>query len=456
MEIKFNGFANNVIKDGDQYSYFFDGEILHLNRIKEVSGVEYSFTNKQISVLQTTKHDSGNVVLFDCIERCMALSNDELEIKPAYIFESKYQNHQFDKFSGIICYGKWINKLFPPSQIVEYDSLNYEHNKETFHQCARDGSKTIRLKKWDDVDKKFKYKVDGEEVEISFNISSPGTIREYDENLGEIKSLFELKLSNSHNITEVKDYYLIIRKFFQFLTNRQDILFDEIHILQSCEGGKYERIGYFYDLYNKCSEVPKNMGLAKHYFGNITKLFKYISNEKINFNHIPKNNLEYKYVTPKQYVNCCGSFEYNYKKIFKDEPLDDKTNQIINDLSKFLEPQSNYNNKQRKIIKKIIDDLNKNSQSVEKKYSKCLKRYKDVIEPFIKQLTNHYEIAKSPKLLGSHFSSYRNHKAHGELNPFTKEAICAYVVANVIIECLILDACGFSIEEMKEIVQNKY
>ena len=100
--------------------------------------------------------------------------------------------------------------------------------------------------------------------------------------------------------------------------------------------------------------------------------------------------------------------------------------------------------------------MNKSSQSVEKKYNKCLKRYKDVLLPFINELANHYEIAKTPQLLGSHFSSYRNHKAHGELNPFTKESVCAYVVANVIIECLILDACEFSIEEMKEIVKNKY
>lgn len=456
MDIKFNGFANNVIKEGDQYSYYFDGEILHLNRTKRVSGVEFSLTNRQIPILETIKHNGGNVVLFDCIERFISLSNDELEIKPSYIFESKYNDYQFKEFSGIVCYGKWINKLFPPSQIVEYDSLNYDHNKETFHQCVRDGSKTIKVKKWDDVDKKFKYKIDGEEIEISFNITSPGTIREEDENLGEIKSLFELKFSKSHNISEVKDFYLIIRKFFQFLTNRQDILFDEIHILQSCDSEKYERIGYFYDLYNKSSEVPKKMHLAKHYFGNITKLFKYISNEKINFNHIPKNNLEHRYVTPEQYVNCCGSFEYNYKKVFKDEPLDEKTNQIINDLSELLESQSNYNSKQRKIIKKIIDDLNKTSQSVEKKYNKCLKRYKDVVSPFINELISHYEIAKTPQLLGSHFSSYRNHKAHGELTPFTKEAVCAYIVANVIIECLILDACGFGIEEMKEIVKNKY
>ncbi len=456
MDIKFNGFANNVIKEGDQYSYYFDGEILHLNRTKRVSGVEFSLTNRQIPILETIKHNGGNVVLFDCIERFISLSNDELEIKPSYIFESKYNGYQFKEFAGIVCYGKWINKLFPPSQIVEYDSLNYDHNKETFHQCVRDGSKTIKVKKWEDVDKKFKYKIDGEEIEISFNITSPGTIREEDENLGEIKSLFKLKFSKSHNISEVKDFYLIIRKFFQFLTNRQDILFDEIHILQSCDSEKYERIGYFYDLYNKSSEVPKKMHLAKHYFGNITKLFKYISNEKINFNHIPKNNLEHRYVTPEQYVNCCGSFEYNYKKVFKDEPLDEKTNQIINDLSKLLESQSNYNSKQRKIIKKIIDDLNKTSQSVEKKYNKCLKRYKDVVSPFINELISHYEIAKTPQLLGSHFSSYRNHKAHGELTPFTKEAVCAYIVANVIIECLILDACGFGIEEMKEIVKNKY
>ena len=294
MDIKFNGFANNVLTDGDQYSYFFDGKTLHLNRIKRPSGVEYVIGNKRFSILKTNKHSGGNVVLYDCIQRSVSWSNDEIEVQPSYIFESKYEDQSFDQFSGIICYGKWINKLFPPSQIVEYDSLNYYNTKEPFHQNVRDGSKIIRLKKWDDVDQKFKYKIDGEEIEISFNISSPGTIRDEDENLGEIKSLFELKFSNSHNISELKDFYLIIRKFFQFLTNRQDILFDEIHIVRSCENGKHERIGYFYDLYNKSSEIPKNMHLVKHYFSNITKLFKYISNEKVNFNHIPKNNLEFK------------------------------------------------------------------------------------------------------------------------------------------------------------------
>lgn len=456
MDIKFNGFANNVIKNGDEYSYYFDGEILHLNRIKRVSGMDFSLTNQQVSILETTKHHGGNVVLFDCIKRFIALSNNELEIKPSYIFESKYENQQFKEFSGIVCYGKWVNKLFPPSQIVEYDSLNYDHNKDAFNILARDGSKIIKTKKWKDVDKKFKYNVDGEEIEISFNISSPGTIKENDENLGEIKSLFELKLSKKHNITEVKDFYLIIRKFFQFLTNRQDILFDEIHILQLDENGKHERIGYFYDLYNKSSDIPNRIPLAKYYFGNIEKLFKYISNEKVNFNHIPKDNFEHRYLTPEQYVNCCGSFEYNYKKVFKTEPLDEKTNQIINDLSTLLKTQNSYNKKQREIIKKIIKDLSNPIQSVEKKYNNCLKRYKDIISPFINSLTNIYTIAKTPQQLGTHFSSCRNHKAHGELTPFTQEAVCACVVANVIIECLILDACGFSFEEIKEIIANKY
>ena len=86
MDIKFNGFANNVIKEGDQYSYYFDGEILHLNRTKRVSGVEFSLTNRQIPILETIKHNGGNVVLFDCIERFISLSNDELEIKPSYNF----------------------------------------------------------------------------------------------------------------------------------------------------------------------------------------------------------------------------------------------------------------------------------------------------------------------------------------------------------------------------------
>ena len=232
-------------------------------------------------------------------------------------------------------------------------------------------------------------------------------------------------------------------------------MFDEVYILQLDENNKYERIGYFYDLCNKSSEIPPKMHHVKHYFSNITKLFKYISNEKVNFNHIPKNNTEFKYVTPEQYVNCCGSFEYNYEKVFKKDIIDKKIQLIIADLNE-LAVSKNYTNKQRKVINKMIYDLKKSQQSVEEKYNKCLKRYNDVIQPFVNKLSQYYEIAKTPRSLGSHFSSYRNHKAHGELTPFTKEAACAYVVANVIIECLILDACGFSIEEMKNIIQNKY
>ncbi|MBQ8451655.1 MAG: hypothetical protein IJ538_02640 [Clostridia bacterium] len=456
MDNNFNGFANNVIKNGDQYSYFFDGEIFHLNRIKEVSGAEFSFEPKQLPILKTTKDGGGAVILFDCIQRFVGRSLNEIDIKPSYLFESKYKNLSFDKFSGIVCYGKWINKLFPPSQIVEYDSLNYDHNKKNFFECVRDGSKIIKLKKWTNVDKKFKYISHGEKIEISFKISSPGTIMPEDEDLGKINSCFELKFSREHSILELKDYYLKIRKFFQFLTNRQDILFDEIYILKKSEKSGFERIGFFYDMCNKNSEIPKSMHKVDCYLSNITKLFKYIGNEKVNFNHIPKNSIEHKYVTPEQYVNCCGSFEYNYKKVIPNVNLDTKTQIVLDDLNNCLLSHTDYNRKQRNIIKKAIKDIQRRVSSVEEKYNNCLKKYNKALNPYLEKISKHFEIAKKPNLLGKHFSAYRNCRAHGELDPFTREAVCAYVVANVIIECLILDACGYNIEEIEQIVKNKY
>lgn len=454
MDNEFSGFVNDVLKKGDRYSYFFDGKLFHLNRTESVSGVEYVLARQQFPMLKTIKNNGGNVVLFDCVQWPLIFTNDELEIKPSYIFESKFSNVSFEEFSGIVCYGEWINKLFPPSQIVEYDSLNYKHNKDAFNISVKDGSKTIKLKRWKDVDKKFKYLDHGEEVEISFNISTPGTIMPEDENLGEIKSLFEIKFSRPHNISELKDKYLVIRKFFQFLVNRQDVTFDEIHVLRSCGDG-YERIGYFYDLVNKSSEIPKQTHEVKYYFSNIAKLFKYISNEKVNFNYIHKNNEESRYITPEKYVNCCGAFEYNYKKVFKNEQIGEKTQEVVDDLNKFINSK-NYNKKQRNIIKKLIIDIKNNSQSVEKEYNNCISRYKNALAPLFNELSERYKVAKTPTKLGSHFSSLRNLKAHGELEPFTEESICAYIVANAIIECLILDACGYGNDALKDIISHKY
>ena len=100
------------------------------------------------------------------------------------------------------------------------------------------------------------------------------------------------------------------------------------------------------------------------------------------------------------------------------------------------------------IIKRELD-------SIEHKYCICLERYKEVLQPLLHDLERIYNIAKTPNLLGKHFSSYRNLQAHGELAPFTNEAICAYIVAGAIINCLILEKCSFSLEEIKKIINYK-
>ena len=246
-----------------------------------------------------------------------------------------------------------------------------------------------------------------------------------------------------------------VRKFFQFITNRQDILFDKIYVLKSAEEGSFERVGFFHDLCNKNSNIQNKINKASSFFEHITELFKYVTNEAINFNYIPKNNQEYIYITAEQYINCCGSFEYNYRQNFvKSNTEDNKKNEVARDLELFLKSHKKYNRKQKRILKNTIEEIKK--EGIEEKYNKCFKHYENTIKYIVEKMKIHYEIAKKPKQLGNRFASYRNHKAHGELNQLTSESICAYNIANVLIDCMILERCEYKLEEIETIINERY
>ena len=452
----FSGFIDKLPNFDCKYSYFFDKKLLHLNKVVEREKKHiYLLGDERINYLSTKMSYGGNAIFYDCIQHFEDFLSNNIIIKPSYLYTSRYANFSFNGFCGLVFKAKFINQLFPPSQIVEYDSLNSKHNKDMFKE-VRDGSKKILLKTFSAVDKKFDLSLNGIKTQICFNITSPGTIRKEDENLGEISSNFTIKFDEEIPFIKLKDYYLIVRKFFQFLTNRQDIEFEEVKILGINQGVKYDFIGNFYDFVHKSNELIKIVCPVELYFGHIAKLFKYISNEKINFNHIPKNNVESIYVSPEQYVNCCGSFEYNFAKANIDDNKDKKLyNEIIENFNREFIINKKYNSKQRSFCKKIDSIIKRELDSIEHKYCICLERYKEVLQPLLHDLERIYNIAKTPNLLGKHFSSYRNLQAHGELAPFTNEAICAYIVAGAIINCLILEKCSFSLEEIKKIINYK-
>lgn len=453
---KFSGFIDKCEEFDGKYSYYFDGEKLFLNKINnEEKSIHTIKTQRHMHCINTRLADGGTAAFFNCNYNYNNwLSSKEITIASAGCFISRYANMPVENFSGLVFSGHIVDKLFPPTQIVKYDSLNFEHIKD-ISKLKRDGSKTIVLKSFNEVDKSFNFKYNQKNCTIMFNISSPGTISAEDKTLGEIKSNFTITFEENIPLTELDKIYLVVRKLFQFLSNIKDISFDEIRVLNRTAENVYERIGNFYDLIHKENlNDYKIICPVKYYFTHIDKLFLTISQEKINFNYIPKNKSEIYTVSPEQYVSYCGALEYNYKKVFKCNP--NEYEKILIDFENGFANNKIYSARERKFCKKIMGIIKNEIQSLESKYQHAYKKYKIALVDYIKYLSRFYNVANTPLKLNTSFSSRRNLDAHGELEPFSQDAICAYLVANAIIDCLILDKSGFTVDEIKNIINKRY
>ncbi|MBR1925899.1 MAG: hypothetical protein IJ837_03480 [Clostridia bacterium] len=459
---EFCGFIDNMENIDGKFSYYFnsDNKRLIINRLEDDSKktITYTFKNKKLDYLETRFSDGRNAIFFNNVVIYPSLNSLNTGIIiPSYYCVSKYYGFPIKDFYGLVFKSNFIDKLFHPTQIVQYDSLNIEN---CINSISRDGSKTIILKKFDEVDKSFNLKLNGENVTIMFNITSPGTIKKDDVNLGEISSNFTIKFENSQNINKIKEIYLIIKKFFQFLCNFRDISFDEIKILgQFQDDFKYQEIGRFYELLDKYDNNYnyRLMCPVSYYFNKLPKLFKTISEEKINFNYIHKNNEELYTVSPEQYIKCCGAFEYNYNNVFVKPKMGDLRKKVLKDFKeKFVDNKDVYNSKQRDFCKKAYKILKRDDASVENSYNNCINKYRGILKRYLQSLSGIYEIAKTPQKLGHQFALRRNLDAHGEMGFFSNDEICAYMVAQAIINCLILEKSGYSSEEIEIIINQKF
>lgn len=174
---KFSGFIDKCEEFDGKYSYYFDGEKLFLNKVNnEEKSIHTIKTQRHMHCINTRLADGGTAAFFNCNYNYNNwLSSKEITIAPAGCFISRYANMPVENFSGLVFSGHIVDKLFPPTQIVKYDSLNFEHIKD-ISKLKRDGSKTIVLKSFNEVDKSFNFKYNQKNCTIMFNISSPGTI----------------------------------------------------------------------------------------------------------------------------------------------------------------------------------------------------------------------------------------------------------------------------------------
>lgn len=448
QELQFSGKINSVFSETDKYSFFYDGKKLNLNLLEE-KGVRLGI-QKQEEFLMAQGAIGGLIGLYKNVCRNNPLDGTAI-IYPSMLFIPKYINSTKDKFNRLLFKGKIINQLFPPIQKVKYDSAR-DRNKKL------DGSKRIELKTFDETDICFSATIHNFPINCKFGVYWPGTINEKDTNLGELISYFEINFDMEKEIKEILQFYEVVRKFFQFLVRQKDVYFEEVDVELKNESGTFDKIGCFIDTTTEQTEINLSYNILK-LIPNIGELFSKIAENELNYNFIPKDNFEAKYITAESYIKVCGAFEHNYEIVFKVLPEKDKYKlNTIHDIENMFHEkikQERLSKKHKKYFKHIIDILNKDLNSVEAQFIRCLKYYKSALDDFLVRVLNRFGL-KNEKLLGAEFAGFRNNNAHGGVIEFTSPSVCAFLLALVLIECMILEKSNYTFAEIKEIINSRY
>lgn len=446
--LNFSGIIFDPPFSDGKFSYYFDGSKLNLIKIEDLNFIEIHSSQNNFNILETKLSRGGNVVFFDCVQRFRDFLSTDNVIVPLYLFKSRFEDKAFSTFKKLVFTSNFINQLFPPTQIVAYDSDNYYHNADLLTK-KWDGPKKIILKKSLDVNKSFDINLNeiDTKVKISFNITTSGAIYKSDENLGEISSNFTISFDDPLPINKIKDIYLIVKKFFQFLTNRLDINFEDIEVRDDTQ-----TIGYFYDLVHDTNEKIPFVCPVNFYFNSISKLFEYIGNSNVNLNHIPRNEIENTHLTYNQYINCSGALESNSQGILG------KDKDIAADfvIEKITEISTSFNQKQRRFCDKILSTIENEKISIEQLYNRAQKKFASIVEPIINELSDRYKIAKEPNRLGKIFAESRHIGAHGVMKPLTNNAGCSFIIARTLVDCLILYKCKYAENDIYMIIINRY
>lgn len=445
---RFSGWINKVFSEEDKYSFYYDGKKLNLILLDD-KGLRFGYS-KQEPFLLANRSVGGTIGLYKCVCK-NDVFDDTATIHPSMIYIPKNINSSEVNFNRLLFKGKLINQLFPPIQKVKYDSARDLHK-------PYDGSKTIELKSFEETDVNFSAKINDVSYNCRFGVYVPGSINEGDDNLGELISYFEIDFEEVKHIKEILPLYSTVRKFFQFLAKQKDISFDEVQVGIKNEQGKFETIGYFIDNTLEQKELNIKFNIKK-FLPNIGEFFSKIAENELNYNYIPKDNFESKYITPESYIKVCGAFEHNYELLFKTLPNRDKYKlDTIAYINKVLEEKletEKLGKKYKEYFEHISDVLNKDLNSVATQFNRCLKHYKTAVEDFLQHVIKRYEL-KDEKSLGVEFSSFRNKDAHGGFIEFTNFSVCAFIVSLVLIECMILEESKYSLEEIKNIINERY
>lgn len=363
---------------------------------------------------------------------------------------------------SIRMYGECIDKLYNPKKIIKTsDLLNSESIKFEIDKSKLETTNYI---------------INGDSYCFGAEWQAP--VSKDINNVLNVKSYLEIKFDNNKGVNEIIDYYLNVKKFFSFISNRKYVIFDNVVAYRTDEVDygfddnhdvRKTNIEFKFEFVNPDEEIDlrdARLSVKLDQLGNnFVTLYKNVIEKGFITEYYPLSKRDDSFVDNNKFINVARVFESEFDKMFKDfksetsieykevkksilDLLDIKIAEI-ND-SKIISDKKSL----KKKYKYFYNSIKKMEGGLQEKVYYAIKSYSNILKSKKQLLMNNYDIKQfNDSELAEIFTKRRNDIAHGnELEKFNSKEIIAYELVRICIYCVTLERCKYSQEEIETIV----
>lgn len=350
-------------------------------------------------------------------------------------------------FSGISFHCKELDYFYDSFQSLNIDIES--HDK-------------ISLTTKNNRDKSFYFQYRGVSVHGSVNTSHALSMRS--PTPFKVKTTIYLSFSETNDFAFIMGLYTTAFKFICFISQRQNVFFDEIRLHQTCISNSGETyIGSTPITINadevmaedkKVLEATLPYSLVEKHLSDI---WQFIADNKLYAEHLPENSGSGRHYTIAKMILIMAAFEWNANR-FLDVSLPKSPKALVKTqaLAALQSLSEGYSSKQKSYLKSFIRQIELYDVSLSDKIQYTLNRYEDILLPFIAFI---YALNEEPlnddykKTIGNRVQDHRNAFAHGDIQKeIDPNIILDLHVLQWSIYCIILEAIGFTTLEMKKVV----
>lgn len=439
-----------------RYAYSFEDDVLKIYSkdslpLEEKDKINISFSSELPYVIGNDLDTGKNIVFFiNSVpfneEGPIIWSSTTRQVYYYFSFYSSWDNLGFDhidfSFKELDVFfplHKGLKReLSPEDRRFKIETVPYEETKENLEVLVNEKTVSVEL---------------GILQKLRGDASQPI----------ELSAVLGCYFEKTLDIEFVLNIYSIFKRLFCFLCHRKSIKMNTIKLFGTSDQGQRMEIGKFHILFDTSIVEDKKVIQKTIKYPTVTnhfsKLIQLVANDKLYFEHIPKDDDSSHHITVSSFILDAAAFEWTFDQCYGDIPISKYRQEVKDDILSVLDelPQSkSYNSKKKgelKLYSKIITNVDRN---LSEKILYALKDFDDVLSVFIKNLyrMNDMEFDKnSYQKIADDLQYQRNAYAHGDID---KKLATNIVSDTIILEwidyCLVLKSVGYSNNEMFNII----